>query len=358
MSSDLRVGLIGAGVMGENYVRVIENAPGAAIAAVCDLELERAERLAGQCGAARAYASAEEMLAEEEVDAAVVATPDFAHRKPTLACLERGLAVLCEKPLAQTMADCQAIVEAQRAAGTPFMVNYGNRHRSNARRIRAIIAEGRIGRPQYAYVRLNERLCKTRELSWLERTSPTWFLLSHCTDLICWMLGERLEQVQARASFGAVEKLAPGGAVAGGSGPQAPPGVPDLVIASCVTDAGTLVNLESCWSLPDGYAQDIDFFVQIIGSKGVVQADLFAHDLWVHTPERSGVDNYAMGVEMPSGHLVAWWAESVRYFLHCVATGELPEPGAEEAMAVSQALLAIERSRASGEPVVVSEITD
>lgn len=344
MSDGLQMGLIGAGVMGENYVRVTENAPGAAIAAVCDLELERAERLADRCGAARAYASAEEMLAGEELDAAVVATPDFAHREPTLACLERGLAVLCEKPLAQTMDDCRAIVEAQRAAGTPFMVNYGNRHRSNARRIREIIAEGGIGRPQYAYVRLNERLCKTRELSWLERTSPTWFLLSHCTDLICWMLGERLEQVQARASFGAVEKLAPG--------------VPDLVIASCVTDAGTLVSLESCWSLPDGYAQDIDFFLQIIGSEGVVQADLFAHDLWVHTPERSGVDNYAMGMEMPSGHMVGWWAESVRYFLHCVAAGQAPEPGAEEAMAVTQALLAIERSRESGEPVAVSDIAD
>ncbi len=338
MCDDLRVALIGAGTMGEHYVRVIENATGAGIVAVCDLAPERAERLASRCEQARSYDSVERMLDHEELDAAVVATPDFAHREPAVACLERGLAVLCEKPLAQTMEDCRAIAEAQRRAGVPFMVNYGNRHRSNARRAREIIAGGGIGRPQYAYLRLNEKLSKTKQLSWLERTSPTWFLLSHCTDL------KRLAEVHARASFGAVAQIAPG--------------VPDLVTASCTTEAGTLVNLESCWSLPDGYAQEIDFFLQVLGTEGAIQMDLLAHDLWVHRPERSAVNDYTMAVEMASGRLVGWWPESVRYFLHCVAQGETPEPGAEEATAISQALLAIERSWQTGQQVPVADITD
>jgi len=341
-SESLRVGLIGAGVMGEHYVRVIENAADAAVVAVCDLAQERAEHLAARCQAARSYGSVEGMLEGEELDAAVVATPDFAHREPAVACLEHGLAVLCEKPLAQTMQDCRAIAEAQQRAGRPFMVNYGNRHRSNARRAREIIAEGVLGRPQYAYLRLNEKLSKTKQLSWLERTSPTWFLVSHCTDLICWMLGERLEQVYARAGFGAVAEMAPG--------------VPDLVSASCTTEAGTLVNLESCWSLPDGYAQEIDFFLQVLGTEGTLQMDLLAHDLWVHTAERGGVEDYTMAAEMPSGHLAGWWPESVRYFLHCVTEGDTPQPGAEEAMAVSQALLAIERSWQTGERVPVAGV--
>ena len=344
MSECLRVGLIGAGVMGGHYVRVIENATDAAIAAVCDLDAGRAERLAARCEAARPYDAVASMLAEEKLDTAVVATPDFAHREPAVACLERGLAVLCEKPLAQTMADCRAITEAQRGSAAPLMVNYGNRHRANARHARDIIAEGHLGRPQYAYLRLNEKLSKTRELSWLARTSPTWFLLSHCTDLICWMLGERLHEVRARAGLGAVAEFAPG--------------VPDLVIAQGATEAGTLINLESCWALPDGYAQEIDFFVQVLGTQGALQMDLFAHDLWVHTPARGGVRDYTMGVAGGSGHLMGWWPESVRYFLRCVASGEAPEPGPDEAARVSQALLAIERSWRTGQEVAVADVAD
>jgi len=328
----LKVGIIGAGVMGRHYAKALREYERAQLVAVCDLNHQAARTLAGE--EAEGFASVGEMLGSAEIDAAVVATPDFAHREPVTACLQAGKAILCEKPLATTEEDIAAIVEAVEGAGCPFMVNFGNRHRPSALKLREAVQEGRVGTPQYVYVRLNERLGKTLTIPWLARTSPVWFLMSHCADLVCWLLGDEFAEVTARAAYGAVAQHAPG--------------VPDLCVCLAPMRSGCRAVLETAWNLPEGFAPNIDFFAQVIGDAGVVQADLVPHDLNVYDSRAASVD-HTFDVTGPRGYGAGWWQESVRYFVDAVLDGKPLRPTVHEAAHISRTLLAVERAIASGQ---------
>jgi predicted dehydrogenase len=327
----LRVGIIGAGVMGRHYAKALREYERAEVIAVCDLNLAAALTLAGD--GAEASDSVEAMLRGACPDAAVVATPDFAHREPAVACLEAGLAVLCEKPLATTAADCAALVEAVERTGRPFMVNFGNRHRPSALKLREALQEGRVGAPQYVYARLNERLAKTLTIPWLARTSPVWFLMSHCADLVCWLLDDEFAEVTARAAHGVVAQHAAG--------------VPDLCVCLATLKSGCQVVLETAWNLPEGFAPNIDFLVQAIGDAGVIQADLVPHDLNVYDSRAGSVD-YSFDVIGPRGYGAGWWQESVRYFVDGVLDQRPLRPTVHEAAQVTRALLAVEEAVHTG----------
>jgi len=330
--SRLRVGIVGAGVMGHHYAKALREYERAEVAAVCDLRREAARALAGEC-TAQAYGSVAEMLVSEELAAVVVATPDFAHREPVAACLQAGKAVLCEKPLATTEEDAAAIAEAVEGAGRPFMVNFGNRHRPTAVRLREAVRAGRVGAPQYVYVRLNERLSKTLTIPWLARTSPVWFLMSHSADLVGWLLDDEFAEVTARAAYGAVAHTAPG--------------VPDLSVSLATLASGCRVVLETAWNLPEGFAPNIDFFVQVIGDAGCIQADLVPHDLNVYDSSAMALD-HSFDVTGPRGYGAGWWQESVRYFVDGVLDGKPLRPTVHEAAQVTRTLLAVQESAETG----------
>jgi myo-inositol 2-dehydrogenase / D-chiro-inositol 1-dehydrogenase len=117
------VGIVGAGWMAREHRRVLESLDGVSIAAVCDVERERAEELAQGTGA-RVYVDWRDLLDREDLAALVVCIPPLAHREPTVAALTRGLPVYLEKPIARTLEDAAAIVEVAEQTGTVCAVGY------------------------------------------------------------------------------------------------------------------------------------------------------------------------------------------------------------------------------------------
>ena len=109
MATPLRIGLIGAGWIATDHVFVLRKL-GHDVVAVCDIDLERAAKVAPE--GARVYAAWEKLLDIEEVDAVWVATPPLLHRAPAVAAMERGLPVFLEKPIARTLEDANAIADA------------------------------------------------------------------------------------------------------------------------------------------------------------------------------------------------------------------------------------------------------
>ena len=326
--------------MGARYAEVLANYGAAELRAVCDLDEKRAARVAAQHGAPATYASHEAMLSAEELDAVVVATPDFAHRAPAEACLEAGAHVLCEKPLATTREDCEAMVAGVERSGRKFMVNYGNRHRMNAQRIKEILDAGQLGPLKHVYIRLNEKLAKTATIDWLERTSPTWFLLSHCVDTVRWLTGAEFTELSARAVYGAVEETL---------GAR----TPDVVSALATLSNGATCTLESAWILPDAYLSPVDFQIELLGAQGCIQADLFPHDLQCSASEQSGAMDYSANVTGPLGHVQGWWEQSVRYFVDCLGADVDPSPSVHDGYAATRVLLAIDEAVSTNRVVAV-----
>lgn len=107
----VKVGIVGAGVMGADHARILATSvAGAELTAVSDPDSGRRNALAADLGIKASYGDAMELIADPDVAAVIVASPDPTHKPLTLACLDAGKPVLCEKPLATSAADCLEIV--------------------------------------------------------------------------------------------------------------------------------------------------------------------------------------------------------------------------------------------------------
>lgn len=145
----LRVGLIGAGVMGSDHARIIsEDVPGATVQAVCDASMAAARRVAEQCDALAVETAGFDLIARRDVDAVVIASPDPTHAALTLTALKLRKPVLCEKPLAHTPADCWKVLEAETAIGVQLVqVGFMRRFDPAYAEMQAALQSGKIGSP-------------------------------------------------------------------------------------------------------------------------------------------------------------------------------------------------------------------
>src|SRR3954447_16596073 len=116
----LRVGVVGAGVMGADHVTTLHRwVSGAEVSCVADLDVARAEGVAAGVPGARAVGDPIALVRDPAVDAVVVASADASHADLVLACLAERKPVLCEKPLAPTLEECRRLVEAEEALVWP-----------------------------------------------------------------------------------------------------------------------------------------------------------------------------------------------------------------------------------------------
>ncbi len=150
----LRVGLIGAGWVTAFHLKGWACLKGRAeVVAICDPKLAQAEKRAKEFGIAAIYASAAEMLEQEALDAVDIAVPRAAHVAMVELAADRGLAVLCQKPLAPTLAEAEKLVEAV-SGKIRLMVHENWRFRAYYRQIAAWLAEHRIGSVKAARMNL------------------------------------------------------------------------------------------------------------------------------------------------------------------------------------------------------------
>jgi len=186
----LNVALVGCGIFGEVHASTYADFGGSNLAAVCDIDEGRAKGFAGKYGG-RACTSVDEIAGDADIQAVSVATPDFAHRDICLTLARAGKHLLVEKPLATTVADAQAIVDAVDEAGVTAMIDFHNRYNPALTAVKERLAAGDMGQPLTMIGRLGDRIeVATDWFPWSGRTGPEWFLGSHLTDLTCWLFDE------------------------------------------------------------------------------------------------------------------------------------------------------------------------
>ena len=143
-----RIAVIGAGLMGADHAQIVANdLPGATLQVVCDMDERRATQVAEACGAADAATDPEAVIARADVDAVIIAAPDFTHAPLTRACIAAGKPALCEKPLSQSSAECLDIMRAEEAAGRRFvMVGFMRRFDRSYVEMKEALNQGTLGR--------------------------------------------------------------------------------------------------------------------------------------------------------------------------------------------------------------------
>jgi predicted dehydrogenase len=141
----LRIGVLGAGQIAQAaHFESCTKARNADLAAICDVADDLRERMAVTHGVGRTYAEYDRMLADPEIDAVIVATADAFHVPASLRALEAGKHVLCEKPVAVTVEEAEALRQAVRRSGKVFQVGHMKRFDPGIQAARAFVA-GEMG---------------------------------------------------------------------------------------------------------------------------------------------------------------------------------------------------------------------
>ena len=144
----IRIAVIGAGLMGADHAKIVaKELPGASLQVVCDMDQSRARGVADACGAADVATDPEAVINRSDVDAVIVASPDFTHAPLSKACIAAGKRVLCEKPLSQSVTECVEVMEAEISAGETFVqLGFMRRYDQAYVEMKSALDNGTLGR--------------------------------------------------------------------------------------------------------------------------------------------------------------------------------------------------------------------
>ena len=147
--SDLRIAVLGVGLMGADHVaRITNRISNARVVVVNDYLSEKAEQVAASVPGARAVGDPLDAIADPDVDAVVLATPGPTHEKQLLACLEHGKPVLCEKPLTTDVETSLAVVKREAELGKRLIqVGFMRRFDHEYAQLKALLDGGEFGQP-------------------------------------------------------------------------------------------------------------------------------------------------------------------------------------------------------------------
>ena len=249
----MRIGVVGAGVIGQLRARSIRENPRTSLAAVMDPSAESAQRaVAGS--SARALTRLDEFL-DTEMDAVIVSSPPHVHEEACLGALARGRHLLVEKPLSNSVEGCRRIVDAAIAARRTLAVGFNLRYYPAIKFVKETIDSGRIGKLDHLRVfGGHEGLPKFR-IDWQYRAPESgggamWDVGIHMTDVARYLLGE-ITQVYGIMSE-SVWKV---------------PGSEDNAIAVFRSPEGVPASYHATWTEWKGYR----FYVEAYGSLGMVR---------------------------------------------------------------------------------------
>ena len=225
--SELRIGVLGVGVMGADHVaRITSKTSGARVSVVNDYLTEKAEQIAQSVPGCRAIADPLDAIADPDVDAVLLATPGPTHDKQLLACLEHDKPVLCEKPLTTDVATSLEVVKREAELGKRLIqVGFMRRFDHEYAQLKALLDGGELGRPLVMHcAHRNPVVPPNFDSSMIVKDS-----LVHEVDVTRFLFDEEITSIQ-------IIKPEPN--------PGAPVGLQDPQIAILRTESGRHVDVE------------------------------------------------------------------------------------------------------------------
>jgi predicted dehydrogenase len=334
----LRVGIVGAGIMGDWHARVYQMHPDIEIAAVCDGNQERAQSLAKKFSIPRIFSSHDAMLAGADLEIVSVCTPDFAHAQPTIDSANAGKHVLVEKPLATAVQDAEAILETARRNRVKVMAQFSHRWVPAYRQTKNLLASGEHGEPLMAYARKNDPLSvATDMLSWTERSTPSWFLSSHDIDLVCWYFESDPVEVYA---MGVSKVLVKRGIRTN-----------DAAQALVRFANGAIATFEACWTYPNTWPTMPDSFIEVVTTDAVIHLDRKVEQIEFSSQKSFQYPRNLLSTVYEDEEMHGAVPLSIRHFIKCVQRDQEPLVTLESSLRVTRILDAIQRSIETCAPV-------
>jgi predicted dehydrogenase len=331
-------GIIGCGIWGSVHARTYAASPNVKLIGVCDQNRERAEKTAKTYKALTFTEKWEEIIANPEISAVSIATPDFAHSHIVLEALKANKHVLVEKPLALTVSDCEKILSERDKRGVKLMVDFHNRWNIPFVHVRNMVESGELGKMLMMNIRLNDTLfVPTKMLGWASKSSPIHFLGSHLVDLVRWLSGSEIKKVFSVSRSEVLKK--------------AGIDTPDFYQSILELSNGGTAYLETCWIISEKAPNVFEFSGEFVGSKGSTFVNASHHrmiekytELGAGYPDVSGI----VDVEgKPTGFCIA----AISHFIDCVVNDKKPVVTGEDGLEAARVVEALEKSAKTGQAV-------
>jgi len=251
-----RVAVIGCGgIANGKHLPSLRLVPDVELIAFCDIIVERAQKAAEQYGVAgaRVYKDYRELLEKEKPDVVHVCTPNRAHCEISVAALEAGCHVMCEKPMAINEADARKMLEAAKRTGKKLTIGYQNRYRADSQFLKAECEKGTFGEIYYAKAHAIRR-----------RAVPTWGVFlneyeqgggplvdigTHALDLTLWMMDNYKPKYCVGTKYRKLADQKGGTGNAWGDWDPEKFTVEDSCFGFVVMQNGATIVLESSWAL-------------------------------------------------------------------------------------------------------------
>ncbi|PPL19564.1 Gfo/Idh/MocA family protein [Microterricola pindariensis] len=291
----VRVAVVGAGQFGELHADAYRANPDCRLVAIVDRNLERARAVAARTGAPAAYASIEELLANEQVDGVSIATAGAHHLAPTIAALRAGASVLLEKPVVLRADEAITLADAAGQAAGFVLPAHILRFAAPYRELANRLAAGAVGTPRALSFRRHRTI---EHDSLFPDVHPVLMTMVHDIDLALWLDGSRPTSVTARQLR-----------IAGRAQPA-------VVWAEVKTDSGSIWSFQVSWSLAG--AGGLPDALEVIGDSGALSLSLGAR-VSDFGPSAAAVDDTLT----PGGSHGAL-GEEVRAFVDAIRFGIAP----------------------------------
>lgn len=338
------IGIIGCGKIAQvRHIPEYAENPDAKLVGFYDINQQRAEELAKKYGA-KAYASIEDLLADESIDAVSICVANHAHAEVTIKALEAGKDVLCEKPMATTMEDCEAMVATAKKTGKKLMIGQNQRLAKAHAKAKKLIDEGWIGNVLTFRTTFGHGGPETWSV---DPGKNTWFfdktkaamgamadLGIHKTDLIQFLLGQKVVKVSAEVTT--LDKTDANGDLIQ---------VDDNAICIYTMENGVIGTMTASWTF---YGPE-DNSTVLYGTKGIMRIydnPDFAIEIFTKDGEKIYMDVEAIQTndnQTKSG--------IIDLFMECLTEDKEPEISGENVLSAMRAVFGALQSAKEGRTI-------
>ncbi len=314
---EIRIGIIGTGNLAIHHARNYNDVPGVTLAACCDLNRERAEEFAKTHGVEKVYDTFEELVKDPTLDAVSVVTWNNAHCPATVAALEAGLHVLCEKPMALNAEEGKRMQAAAEKSGKLLMIGFVRRFGVNAEIAKSYVESGALGNVYYAKTRCIRRC--GNPLGWFADKArsgggPLIDLGVHMIDLARYLMGKPCA-VSAygftNSAIGPQENIKHHARYTS-KDPLKTSDVEDFASALVRFDNGAALQVEVSFN---AHIEKDELTLEILGDKGGMTIE---PELQLHTVQNDLLSNVTPVYSVPRDAFAAFFKKEIEHFVACV----------------------------------------
>ena len=333
----LRFGVIGAGRIGKIHARNLATAvPDTRVVAIADPIYDAACELAEQLRVPNATADYREVINNPEVDAVAICSSTDTHAQMMIEAAAAGKHIFCEKPIAYDLARIDEALAAVQKAGVLLQIGFNRRFDPNFRKVREMVAEGKIGDPHI--LRITSRDPAPPPVSYIKVSGGIFFDMTiHDFDMSRYLMGSDVEEIYAAGGVLVDPQIGEAGDI-------------DTAVVTLRFKNGAIGTIDNSRKAAYGYDQRVEVF----GSGGMVQAQNNTPDSHVYA-NAEGV-HAAKPLYFFLERYTQSFIDEMKTFSDCVRAGTTPPvTGIDGRIPVVMAMAAT-KSLKEGRPVRLSEI--